>query len=98
MATNGVVNLSDRVLTLDEITLLQRGLKFCPTPSCPDPGQIREYLNALHRRMRVMTQYDKNPQESLNRPKANKSLTTETSTMRHSHLSFKDSKVKRKSS
>jgi len=73
MATNGVVNLSDRVLKVDEITPLQRGLKFCPRPPCPDPGQIREDLDALHRRMRLMACYEENLLESLKHPKINNS-------------------------
>ena len=96
MATNGVVNLSDRILTVDEITLLQRGLKFCPTPPCPDPGQVREDLDALHRRMRLLACYEENPLERLKRPLTNQSLITEPST-RPSYLPFKDPKFKRKS-
>ena len=61
MTTQGVVNLSNRPLTQYEITLLQRGLKFCPTPACPDPGDGRADLDALHRRLRLMSFYEERP-------------------------------------
>ena len=67
--THGVVNLSKRPLTLDEISLLQRGLKFCPTPACPEPGEGREDFDALHKRLRLMAFYEENPLEAILRPK-----------------------------
>ena len=36
----GVHNLSDVVLTEAQTSLLDKGLKFCPTPSAPDVGNI----------------------------------------------------------
>ena len=33
-----LVNLSDLTLTKDQIQVLSKGLKFCPTPGAPDPG------------------------------------------------------------
>ena len=41
---SGVLNLSNRPLSTEETSLLSRGLKFCLTPPCPDPGQGREDL------------------------------------------------------
>ena len=69
---SGVLNLSSRLLSTDEITVLSRGLKFCPTPPCPDPGQGREDLEALHRRLRLLSHFkdiegvDDNTQDTAN--------------------------------
>ena len=96
MATNGVVNLSDRPLTQEEITLLNRGLKFCPTPPCPDPGLAREDLGTLHRRLRLLAFYEENPLEAFKIPRPNNSLVT-VAINRPNNLPFKDSKFKNKS-
>ena len=58
-----VINLSNRVLTLDEISILSRGLKFCPTPACPDPGQGKEDLDQLHRRLRLKSFFEELPKD-----------------------------------
>ena len=95
MATNGVVNLSDRPLSQEEVTLLQRGLKFCPTPPCPDPGQGREDLSALHRRFRLMAHYEEIPLNASRVPRPTESwLRPDASTTRPSNLPFKDPKFK----
>ena len=52
-----VINLSTRKLSTDEMSILSRGLKFCPTPPCPDPGQGREDLDKLHRRLRLKSHF-----------------------------------------
>ena len=54
----GVINLSHRTLSEDEVSLLMRGLKFCPTPPCPDPGQGREDLDKLHRNLRLKSHFE----------------------------------------
>jgi hypothetical protein len=59
-----VVNLSDHVLTQDKFSVLQKGLKFCPTPNYPDPGELKEDLDRLHKRLRQIAHYD-NPNENL---------------------------------
>ena len=48
-----VINLSKYRLTDSEISVLSRGLNFCPTPEEPDPGQLRSDLDDLHRRLRL---------------------------------------------
>ena len=68
---SGVLNLSSRPLSADEITVLSRGLKFCPTPPCPDPGQGREDMEALHKRLWLMSHFKDeegvdNTQETVN--------------------------------
>jgi hypothetical protein len=47
-----VVNLSRYELTQEEISVLSKGIKFCPTPGPPDPGAQREDMNNLHRTLR----------------------------------------------
>ena len=47
-----VVNLSSHKLSDDEIKVLKRGLKFCPTPGEPNFGDLRDDLNKFHTRLR----------------------------------------------
>ena len=54
----GVVNLSDYVLSKSELSLLERGLSFCPTPGEPDMGQLRRDLDTFHRNLRIKTFFD----------------------------------------
>ena len=53
-----VVNLSDIVLTEDQVKVLSKGLTFCPTPGPPDPGEQRGDLDKLHRRLRQIAYYE----------------------------------------
>ena len=48
-----VVNLSKRVLTEAEISLLSKGLKFCPTPEKIDIYQLRKDIREYIRRIRL---------------------------------------------
>ena len=48
-----VMNLSKYKLTVDEFSVLSKGLNFCPTPGAPDPGELRMDLDNLHRRLRL---------------------------------------------
>ena len=48
-----VINFSKHKLTKDEISVLSKGLNFCPTPGAPDPGENRSDLDSLHRRLRL---------------------------------------------
>ena len=48
-----VINLSDFQLEQRHKRLLSKGLKFCPRPSEPDPGQMRSDLDSLHKRLRL---------------------------------------------
>jgi hypothetical protein len=58
MEEKSVVNLSDVELTEDQVKVLSKGLKFCPTPGSPDPGEQREDLDKLHRRLRQIVFYE----------------------------------------
>ena len=44
----GVVNLSDKILTDAEMSLLSKGLTFVDTPDLPDMGVLTEDLNKFH--------------------------------------------------
>ena len=48
-----VINLSAYTLSPDEISVLSKGMNFCPTPGAPDPGESRTDLDNLHRRLRL---------------------------------------------
>jgi hypothetical protein len=52
------------VLTKNETSILVKGLKFCPTPDFPDPGELREDIDRLHKRLRQIAFYE-NPMDDL---------------------------------
>ena len=45
----GVINLSNKELTYTELTVLGKGLKFCPTAIMVDHGKIKENLDKFFR-------------------------------------------------
>jgi len=51
--TNIVVNLSKRVLTDAEVSLLSKGLKFCPTRERIDVYNVRKDIKEYIRRIRL---------------------------------------------
>ena len=51
--TQTVVNFSRRLLTEAEISLLSKGLKFCPTPEKVDMYSLREDIKEFTRRIRL---------------------------------------------
>ena len=57
MEKNLVVNLSKVTLTKAQILVLQKGLKFCPTPLENDPGLLKEDLDNFHRRLRLFSKF-----------------------------------------
>ncbi len=50
---NLVLNLSDLQLTYNQISIISRGLSFCPTPGEPDMGQVFLDLQRLFKKMRL---------------------------------------------
>jgi len=85
-------------LAEEEVSLLQRGLKFCPTPPCPDPGQAREDLDALHRLIRLLAHFEENPLDALKRLKpSTSSATPAVDYVRPGSMPFKDSKFRKPS-
>ena len=53
ISNKGVINLSNHVLTDSELSVLSRGLNFCPTPTSWDFSDVMDGLDLLHRRMRL---------------------------------------------
>ena len=51
--SKNVINLSKKVLSKSEISLLSRGLKFCPTARELNKAQIKEDLEKFGRRIRL---------------------------------------------
>ena len=67
-----VINLSDRNLTETEIDILEKGLKFCPTPGEPNMYDIHKDLRSFFRRMRLKAHFSEDPEESP--PTTNRSI------------------------
>lgn len=59
--TNQVVNLSSRVLTGHELSVLSRGLNFCPTPGEPKKGDLVRELDYFHDNLRWEYHFRDNP-------------------------------------
>ena len=53
-----VINYSSHILTKDQLKVLNKGLKFCPTPDETDPGQNKNDLDAFHRRLRLLSKFE----------------------------------------
>ena len=51
--TSGIVNLSKYTLQDAEISVLSKGLGFCPTPGAPDIGDIIRDLDSFKRKTRI---------------------------------------------
>ena len=51
--TSGIVNLSKYILQDPEISVLSKGLGFCPTPGAPDIGDIIQDLDNFKRKTRI---------------------------------------------
>jgi hypothetical protein len=45
--------LSNHVLTDAQLSILEKGLKFCPTPGEPHMGNLRRDLDSFHRQLRL---------------------------------------------
>ncbi len=59
-----VINISSHGLTEIERAVLEKGLKFCPTPSEPDMNQILEDLRLFFLRRMRLKAYFHNPTET----------------------------------
>lgn len=55
-----VVNLSDVSLSEAQISLLSKGLKFCPTPGEPDMAEMRRDLDNFHRKLKWQSHFHNN--------------------------------------
>ena len=63
MQNKSIVNLSIN-LNRDHISVLNRGLKFCPSPTSPNVGELREDLDRFHKRLRQIAFFE-NPEDIL---------------------------------
>ena len=52
-----VLNLSKTVLTKDQMSVLSKGLNFCPTPGESIQGEQRSDSDSLHNRLRLKSQF-----------------------------------------
>ena len=59
-----VINLSKHTLNPAEISVLSRGLNFCPTAGEPNPGDLRSDLDSLHRRLRLRYHFQDDESDS----------------------------------
>ena len=59
VSTN-VVNLSKKELSEDDVSLLSKGLKFCPTPKEIDKAELRADLEEFKRRIRLKWHFKDN--------------------------------------
>ena len=50
---DNVINLSDHMLTPAQPEILNKGLKFCPTPGEAQMGDLRRDLDKYHRSLRL---------------------------------------------
>ena len=48
---NTVINISDSTLTPHQVSALEKGLTFCPTPGNPDKSKIWNDFKDFHRRL-----------------------------------------------
>ncbi len=54
-----VINLSSFQLSDHHISLLSKGLSFCPTPGEPDLGELRRDLDEFHRNVLLKSHFEK---------------------------------------
>ena len=55
--SENIFNLSDRKLSKAEVSLLSKGLKFCPTPNTIDKSILKEDLEKFGRKLRLKWHY-----------------------------------------
>ncbi len=54
-----VVNVSKHRVTGPELSVLRKGLTFCPTPGEPDMGELRRDLDRFHRNLKLKSHFSK---------------------------------------
>ena len=59
-----IVNLSSRKLTNNEIKLLEKGLKFTPTPLKPNIQELNEDITEFTRKIRLVEYFESNQDEN----------------------------------
>ena len=61
-----VINISDVVLDQDQISALEKGLTFCPTPGLPDKSQIWLDFKEFHRRLELVEFFNRDQTDPTN--------------------------------
>ena len=54
-----VINLSDFSLEPHHVSLLKRGLTFCPTLGEPDMADLKRDMDAFHRNVKLLSNFGK---------------------------------------
>ncbi len=57
---NSVVNLSNKILTQAQLSLLSKGLNFCPMPGSPNKGELAADINRFKRNLRLIAFFGEN--------------------------------------
>ena len=57
---HNVMNISQVSLTEHQVTALEKGFTFCPTPGAPDKSQIWDDFKEFHRRLELMQFFNPN--------------------------------------
>ena len=73
-----VVNLSSKTLSDDEINILNKGLKFCPTQTRADPGTVRLELDNFHNKLRTKQFFERENPFKVNSNKTNQTAIPKT--------------------
>ena len=96
-----VINLSSRHLSMDEVSLLSKGLQFVPTPKHINKAKIKEEIEVYGRKLRLMwhfrndhREFDVNPfkKKSKFNPKGDASIEMYLSRLEEEILSL-DGKI-----
>ena len=58
---SNIVNLSNRQLTTDEVSILELGLSFCPTTKYLNKEQTTNYFSSFIRRLKTFEYFHENP-------------------------------------
>ena len=85
-----VVNLSSVELTPAQISILNTGLTFCPTPGASDPAICRIDLHTFHRSLKLRTYFNHPDQDSPEKDVV--SDLDNLSTLSEDNMSFSDRK------
>ena len=83
---NLVVNLSDKELTKDELNILHKGLKFCPTTKTINAGDKRREMDNFHNKLRTIQFFNKDNENTKENSACNRQIAglpfSDTSTLK----------------
>ena len=78
-----IINLLNRKLTDAEILLLNKGLKFTPTPKLGSTQELTEYVKEFNRKLRLAEYFDGTEDHDISLVKINPNLYPQTNEMTH---------------